>query len=88
MRQRALVIAQIDPGAAGMDYYYLADNNSGGWADGEVQIFGDFNERRAAAAEARRQVLQDAPTFADPDSLHSAVAERRDRILRHRRCRS
>lgn len=84
MRQRALTISQMDPAHYGMDYYYLADSKLDHWADGEVQIFSDFNERRSAAAEARRAVLREGRTFDSPESLYAVVAARRDQILQQR----
>ena len=86
MQVQALRIAQMDPGAYGMDYHYLAHSNEGHGADGEVQIFRDYDERRSAAASARREVLPKAGIFADPHSLYDAIAARRDEILQKRLC--
>jgi hypothetical protein len=85
MQLQALRIAQMDPRAYGVDYQYLACNSSGCGVDGEVQIFSDYDERRSAAAEARREVLPKACNFADPHSLYDAIAAPRERILRKRR---
>jgi hypothetical protein len=69
-----------------MDYHYLAHSNEGHATDGEVQIFRDYDERRSAAASARREVLPRAGIFADPHSLYDAIAARRDEILQKRLC--
>lgn len=85
LRHRALAIAQLDAGSQGMDYVYLADRNLCYPADGEVQIFGDYDERRSAAEEARRRVNQGGRRFGDRESWQAAVWAKCDQILWQRR---
>ena len=86
LRMRALTIAQLDPSAHGMDYYFLADGRSSyRWPDGEVQVFSDYRERRDAAEQARRTVLAPGQQFDTPEKLYEVIAMKRDDLLAKRR---
>ena len=84
MQLAASQIVTMQPTGQYSDYHYLAESDSR-WPDGEVQIFSDFRQRCSAAKEARRDVLEQQPCFANPADLYTAVASRRDRILSLRR---
>ncbi|REJ68219.1 MAG: hypothetical protein DWQ31_08920 [Planctomycetota bacterium] len=85
MRQQALTVAQMQPGKYGMDYHFIADNDTCHWADGEVQIFDDYHARRTAATQARREVLRRGNVPNDPQVLYDMIAAHRDEILRRRK---
>ena len=85
MRRQAIIVSLMQTDQFGTDYHYLADNNRGHWADGEVQIFRDYHARRAAAAQARQEVLQQDNLPTEPWLLYQVIATRRDEILWRRR---
>lgn len=84
MRMRAMTISQLDPTSYGMDYYFLAEDPSYRWPDGEVQIFSDYRQRSQAAEQARREVLSSGQQFDTPEQLYEVVASKRNFLLRKR----
>jgi hypothetical protein len=80
LRVHGLRVSRRNP-AGGMDCHFLAGSRAyGGWADGEVQIFGDYMDRVAAAVEARRelQVPPNQPVLSE--TVQELISRRRDRI--------
>ncbi len=87
LRVHGLRVSRRDA-AWDMDYHFLAESGRfGGWADGEVQVFGDYMDRVAAAVEARRelQVHPNQPVLSE--TLQELISLRRDRIKSRRAAR-
>jgi hypothetical protein len=94
LRQEALSIHSLTVKQGGyaneMNYHYLAETRDGnGWgADGEVQIFWEYQDRVAAAVEARRQLVSNPNQPIHCETLQESISRRRDTIRRRRRrCR-
>jgi hypothetical protein len=72
-----------------MSYHFLAEESSRrSWADGEVQIFADYQERVAAAMQARQELLPQPNQPVISETLQEDISRRRDQIkILKRRCR-
>jgi hypothetical protein len=70
-----------------MDYHFLAECSSrASWCgDGEVEIFADYMDRVAAAAEARRQLLPEPNRAVVSETMQEVISRRRDQIKARRR---
>ena len=63
-----------------MDYHFLAEESSrDSWCDGEVQVFADYRDRVAAAAQARRELVPNPNQPVLSETLQEAISRRRDR---------
>ena len=73
-----------------MDYHFLAERSSQAcwWGDGEVQIFADYMDRAAAAAEARRQLLPNPNRAVLSETVQELISRRRDQIKARRKAGS
>ena len=70
-----------------MDYHFLAERSSrSSWcADGEVQIFVDYRDRVAAAAQARCEMLSNPKQAVLSETVQGAISRRRDQIKARRK---
>jgi hypothetical protein len=89
LRQQALVIHSLQVSNDGpsreMDYHFLAQECSRGlWVDGEVQIFADYTERVAAAAQARQELVPQPNQPILSEQLQEDISRLRDRIKARR----
>jgi hypothetical protein len=90
LRQQALRVHGLRVRRGGrtseMDYHFLAESPSKAcwYADGEVQIFADYMDRVAAAAEARRQLLRNPNQAVLSETMQEAISRRRDQIKARR----
>jgi hypothetical protein len=86
LRQQALALLALrvrrGSDARNMDYHFLARSSSQAswWGDGEVQIFGDYMERVAAATEARQELLANPRRPVLSETLQEDISRRRDQI--------
>jgi hypothetical protein len=73
--------------ATEMDCHFLAEASSkeSYYGDGEVQIFADYRQRVAAAAQARREILPGANVAGVSETLQETISWRRDETRRLRR---
>jgi hypothetical protein len=76
LRSLALSVAAAQPGSFST-YIPFAEHQGKKWSyDGEIQVFGSFDEDVAAARVARREVLADRAAIADDDE-REAVYDRK-----------
>lgn len=80
LRIHALQVRQGDDVNA-MDYHYLAESSSkDSWCDGEVQIFADYENRVAAATQARSDLLVNPNQSVLSETMQEDISRRRDQI--------
>jgi hypothetical protein len=69
-----------EAGPGGMDYHFLAERTARhAWADGEVQVFADYDDR-VAAVTARRELVSNPKVSVLSETLQEEISRRRDRI--------
>jgi hypothetical protein len=93
LRRQALILhglrVKLGSSLAEMNYHFLAEQSSrSSWADGEAQIFADYNERVGAAVQARREMVPQPKQPVLSETLQEVISRRRDAIQRLKsRCR-
>lgn len=90
LRQQALMIHSLlvrNGSGSTMDYHFLAQSSSrhSPYADGEVQIFADYMDRVAAAAQARLELVANPRQPVLSETVQEAISRKRDQIKGRRR---